>query len=456
MASKDRKDGYWSFERVKELAEECKTINEFRKKSMYAYGLSVRKGWISEFTWLSKERPHPKGVEVCQYTLDGKFIEKYDSLPKAAEAVKTDKRLIHACCRGKSTHTGDYRWIYYKDMERAADIFKNNPIPTTHAKYTEEEIIEEAKKYRYLKDFRINSSNFYQAALLRNMVDRLNLERSLDPYKDNIYSVYAYFFQETHSVYVGITDRRELREREHKGIGYYACKDKQSAVLKHAKENGLEVPDPVYLKENIGAFEALILEDEYKLYYKEQGWNVLNKAKTGLKSGSLGACKSVSTKKIKDTAAKYKTMKEFWENHWTMYNIAQQRGILGELGLEYVKTPDGTYSEEVCYSIAKECRTVKEFESKNYTSAQTSRKNGWRKQYWWLINDIQKEVIAVKGFKIRIFKSVKNAGEYVGFKTPAAFEDVRKKGKKLGINFHLLDMNDIDWNIPDFEHRVVI
>lgn len=390
-----------------------------------------------------------KPRKVLQYTLEGECLKGYESATKAEKETGTNHQHILQCCKFKRTYAGECRWLFPADADRAEELFKEHPI-TQYRGYTEDAIIAEADKYEYIDDFRKGSPKFYTAALWRKMIDKLGLKRKLNPYMDNIYSVYGYFFEETHGVYIGITDNKERRKKEHKNP---EC---NTPVFRYANENGLEVKEPVYLEENLSASDALVLEDEYKLYYKEIGWIVINKGPTGLKSGSLGAVKKISDKQVRDAAANCEYLRDFELRYNSLCKIARSRGYINDLGLKYKKARNGTNTEEYCYNIARNYRTIEDFTRDYPGVVGVARQKGWFKQYWWLSNWHNHDVVAFKGFKVRAFKNITEAAKYVGLSHSVTFDVLKKRGKKMGISFHLLDMNDVELRIPDFEHRIIV
>lgn len=52
---------------------------------------------------------------VLQFSKTGKFINEWDSLASAGIGCSIDYKSIQQCCRGRSTASGGYRWIYKSD-----------------------------------------------------------------------------------------------------------------------------------------------------------------------------------------------------------------------------------------------------------------------------------------------------------------------------------------------------
>ena len=93
--------------------------------------------------------------------------------------------------------------------------------------------------------------------------------------------VYAYFFRGRKAAYVGRTVNPARRDWQHRQPG-------DNAVRGFADKNGLRVPEMTLLEDGLSPGEGLEREDFWCKKLKGDGWRVLNKAKTGVKSGSLG------------------------------------------------------------------------------------------------------------------------------------------------------------------------
>ena len=95
-----------------------------------------------------------------------------------------------------------------------------------------------------------------------NWIDKLPIKNnSTKSWKEHNmdYVVYLYEFVEDLSVYVGICEswRKTSRHTCH-------IKDENSAVNRHSKETGFQIPIPIYVKNDISMFEAQYYENFYK------------------------------------------------------------------------------------------------------------------------------------------------------------------------------------------------
>ena len=153
-------------------------------------------------------------------------------------------------------------------------------FPETRHKWTYGEAEGVALKYKTVKEFRKDDGTLYNICLRRGWLDTFDwLGRDINPHEGKRDSVYAYFFPERNAVYVGRSVDVSARDKQHRDPAG------KSPVWKFAGKNGLEIPKPVVLENSLSLREGLAKEDLYVRKYKSEGWRVLNRAKTGERSG---------------------------------------------------------------------------------------------------------------------------------------------------------------------------
>ena len=190
----------------------------------------------------------------------------------------------------------------------------------THKKYTLKECIEVVKKYDYLSDFIKENESMYSVILHNGWKNVLNdLKRGGSKYKRCIYA-YEFFVGEEKYVYVGLTFNLDIRDNGHK-------KDKNSAVYRFSEKNNIPIPTPIRLTEYVDKQEASKLEGEYLKLYKENNWNILNRAKTG----GLGGKNTMATYTKEyciSLAKKYDLIAKFAEeNSWAYFLIRKNKWV---------------------------------------------------------------------------------------------------------------------------------
>jgi hypothetical protein len=125
--------------------------------------------------------------------------------------------------------------------------------------------------------------------------------------------VYVYKFPEVKTVYVGLTGDEDRRKGEHQT-------DPVSALYKFMVKNPGLVP--IYEKETLGYIdekEASKKESEVEYKYRNDGWTLLNVAKTG----GLGKTFKYTDQLFRTIAKNYSVLSDFWRDHRKMVNTVK-------------------------------------------------------------------------------------------------------------------------------------
>ena len=208
-----------------------------------------------------------------------------------------------------------------------------------HKPYSYEEVMNLARKCRYASEFERGYPGAYNKAREMGWLKDITWFEFPEMYNGDLnaktHVVYAYEDLMGHAVYVGLTDNLPRRHREH---ARSHKNGKNSKVFEYFTSKGLEVPSPKILESNITALDSRELEDYWLRKYKEAGWTILNVAKTGKTSGSIGGFIRIWTiEAIKEEAAKYSTKAEFEKANPSAYAAALQKKIMKDLHLADVK-----------------------------------------------------------------------------------------------------------------------
>lgn len=182
--------------------------------------------------------------------------------------------------------------------------------------------------------------------------ERVKTER-----KDN---VYAYFFYDLNAVYVGRAVNTKRRNWQHR--------NRNSTVSKFAKGNNADIPLMTILESDIPSVEiGCIKEDYYRKKFEAEGWNVLNKANTGINSssiGSLGAGK-LTKEWCKKCAEKCSCASEFKKKYPSEYHKAHDNSWdIEYTWFDVLKRPKGYWNEETILFHASECESLAEFKER--------------------------------------------------------------------------------------------
>lgn len=153
-------------------------------------------------------------------------------------------------------------------------------------KWNKETCKKEAYKYEYVFDFSIKSSGAYNVARKNGWLDQYVWLKKLPPKssdynKDSKY-IYAYEFVSQKAVYVGLTNSIIKRDKQHNSIT-------TSTVNKFALSCKCDIPNPKTLDSEVPISESGEREAYWINRYKQDGWQIINKAKTGSRSSSIGA-----------------------------------------------------------------------------------------------------------------------------------------------------------------------
>jgi predicted GIY-YIG superfamily endonuclease len=182
--------------------------------------------------------------------------------------------------------------------------------------------------------------------------------------------IYAFEFPDN-SVYVGLTYNSTERKNEHLNTN----KKHKTSVCKHIEKTGVE---PIFkeLTEFIDRNEASKLEGEVLEIYKNNGWKILNRVKTG---GLGGNRRFWSKTKCLEVAKKCKYKSEFIKKFSGAYESALKNGWI-DICCDHMKRApvwNKRYDLNMCLSVAKICQTRGEFQKKYNSAYQAARKNGW-------------------------------------------------------------------------------
>ena len=126
--------------------------------------------------------------------------------------------------------------------------------------------------------------------------------------------------------------------------------------------------------------------------YKESGWNVLNVAKTGIKSGSVGTLGTGkwTYKNCYEEAKKYTTLKDFRKcDNKSAYHKALKKGWLKDYTW-LISTIHRNWTYDECYEEAKKYERRVDFQRGNGSAYEKALKNGWIDDYLWFKESVTK------------------------------------------------------------------
>lgn len=353
-----KQSGYWTKELCKETAQQYSYVTSFQREQPGAYNAAKKNDWLKDYDWfVSPQKPHG------YWNRDNCYKEAL----KYTSAIELKKNCSAAYNKAhKNGWISDYYWF----------IIEKKP----NGYWTSERCEQESHKYTSRKEFQISCPSAYDVARENKWLDNYNwLINERINIKGNIDSVYAYFFEETHSVYIGRTlmRRQKKRDREHLfTVG-------NDAVAAHAKSIGVPVPPMVILESNLTLKEGLEQEDYWRKHFEAEGYNVLNRAATGVGVGSLGNIDNGKWNRetCYNEASKYTRLVDFERKSASASAAARRNGWIQDyLWLER----KSCLTEETCKEEALKYKSRGEFQKNALTAYAKALKMGWIKQYTWL------------------------------------------------------------------------
>ena len=185
-------------------------------------------------------------------------------------------------------------------------------------KWTKENCRELTLKYTSKSKFAKENNSCYNVCRKNNWWDEFSshMEKVGNLYRRCIYS---YEFEDNY-VYIGLTFNHHKRNIQH-------LTNIKSSVYKHIKETNL---NPIFLikSDYININEAVLLEEKILNEYKNNNWNILNKAKTG----AVGHNIKIWTKDLcYEEVKKYTTKNEFIKYGKGCYGYSKKEGFIEDL-----------------------------------------------------------------------------------------------------------------------------
>ncbi len=327
----------WTYDKCKEEALKYSSKNEFKTKNTSAYRASIKNIWLNEICkhMLSTYEVKLKWTydkckeEALKYSSKNEFKKSRGS---AYNSAYTNKWLDDICSHMIEVYRPKNYWTKENCKEEAlkynnrldfklksnvayvksiklkclSDITSHMKIYTKQIDLTKENCQEEALKYTNKTEFYKKSSIFYKKSLKNNWLDEICTHMIL---KGNILKrcIYCYEFSDN-NVYIGLTYNIENRHNRH-------INSKLSSVNKHINKTKL-TPNLIKLTEYIPVNDASILEGVYIKEYKKNGWEILNKCKTG---GIGGNIIKWTKEKCQEEALKYSSRSEFSRGNGSAY-----------------------------------------------------------------------------------------------------------------------------------------
>lgn len=409
----------YDYETCYNLALDCKTRSQFKKKSSRGYHVALNNGWVNDYFWMDKPHRSEKGTWTIEKAIEES--KKYEYLAEFKAKNQYAHNLLYKTGNIDKCVWLERRFLYTdesceqisKNYKTVAEFNKDRPRAYQYAKehgllekftwlgktsgtknnpyWTRERIAEEIKKYNYRNDFYEHCPGAHSAIERNGWYDLVEYYPSFPD--GNIYSCYVYDFPEYNTTYVGVTKRyngttgKNGRDDDHHGKGKYCDNPNKSPVYKFAKEHNITEYSPLYIIDGLTVDEVKKLEESEMQKYLDMGRTLLNKAK----AGSLGQNGIKWTKeKVFEIAKQFTLSSDFYKQYPGAYAAAHRQGWHKEFVWMINYKNSKWYKYENCEKESKKYTSRSEFAKKSSQAYQISREMKWLDTFPWLKRPIKK------------------------------------------------------------------
>lgn len=243
-------------------------------------------------------------------------------------------------------------------------------------KWTKDAVFKESKKYHTRKEFKQHCDRAHRLAAKNGWIDEMEWLIPQENKLDGGNCVYVYVDEQNKAAYVGLTSNKELRHYQHSSNTFNGKKIK-SSVYNYFTNNNIQIPQPIYLEDNLSREKSQIKEHEWCVKYKEMGYTLINKAKTGKGCGMLGRQSKWTKDATFNESHKYSKLSEFRKVSNTAYEVARKNGWIDEMfWLDKQPYQYPCLDIESCWKEAKKYTTISSFHKTNHFAYNSSVKNG--------------------------------------------------------------------------------
>jgi predicted GIY-YIG superfamily endonuclease len=300
--------------------------------------------------------------------------------------------------------------------------------------YTYEECKLYASKCQTRNEFKKRFNGPYSRARSKNWLDSITGHMTkVGTLKKRL--IYLYVFSDN-SVYVGLTFNIKKRIEGHKNKG---------TVYKKSKELN-EWIEPQIITDYIDVDLAVKKEEELILYYKSNGFNVLNTSK----GGELGAIplNRISVIDILNVVKDCDSRWDFQQRYSKHYSQAKRDGILDDVCKDLPHLRPERKKEEIA-ELVKDIKTYKEFYTNYPKEYEYAIRKGWvdditkhlnKKRYEWSYEEISE---IVKHYTNRTKFLKENRGAYESARQKGWLDKLFSKIPSLRSNYSLEDIKVI-------------
>lgn len=333
--------------RFKYTKEQCATEAKkytyreaFKKGNSKLYESASHNGWLDE---------------ICAHMERIYNTHTYEECEAAAKKYNKRNQFNEGPDRKLAAFAKNHGW--YEQI--CAHMPEPKSTPTHH--WTFEACREEAKKYNNRTEFEKGNGSAYGRARVMGWLDDICAHMTIQGNRCKR-RIYAIEFPDNHA-YIGLTyntERRWARE----------LSNPKETVCKHILNTRLQ-PVCKIIHDYVDKDTAKRLEGVYEESYRNNGWIILNRAKTG----SLGASYSEYTiDECIDAAKKCRDYTEFRHNYPRLYDYCRHHKWLGHI--KEILAHEELWNDEELLTIASKYDDYKEFRKKDNNAYQALWRRG--------------------------------------------------------------------------------
>jgi hypothetical protein len=288
-------------------------------------------------------------------------------------------------CKTRTEFQDRYQMAYKKALEINKTkpgfferITNHMPKPKSESPYTEQELTDIASSANTKTEFMTKFPGAYQVALRMDKIkpgffDKIT-SHMLSLGSKHKRMVYGYFFPINNAVYIGLTYNINERNKQHLIID--VDEKKQTTVAKFINETQ-EKPELVKFTDYIDVQEAQKKEGEYVNKFKNSGYLILNKVKTG----GLGHGLKYTDEELKDLLSNIFDYKDLYTKHYPLYISAKRRGriFLNDATSHMIKIQKNriNWSKDLVKQYAKDYKSKDEFRTAFRSAAKYAKEHGF-------------------------------------------------------------------------------
>ena len=238
-----------------------------------------------------------------------------------------------------------------------------------NTKYTKEECLLAAQKCSSRVEFYKKYPSLSLSAKYHGWYEECCAHMGRKGNKQRI--IYVYEFEPSHAAYIGLTFKMEVRDKRH---------HKEGSVYEYAKQHNISIPTPKILTDYLQQEEASIQEGVWTQYYKDQGWKILNKIKTG----SLGGQETLdyTIEKIEDSMKGYDSLTVWAEDYSSYREYIRQHALDYLLDKHFPDRMKRIYDNyDACRNAYSNCDSISAVHEKFPGALAAAKRHGWHEEF---------------------------------------------------------------------------